>query len=1168
MHYTSTGQLVFSPSDLNQSMRSSFGSWLDRLALEQPELTAAMPKDNDPMMALLASKGNAHETSFLLRLQELHGMDSVAVVHSETPGFRAKETHAYMSAGAPFIYQAQLQREQFSGNADFLVRKPGPSNLGDYHYEAWDTKLSLTAKHFFLVQLCCYSWMLEGIQGKRPDEAVIVLGDMAEDRFQIAKYFDYFLRVKREFLAAQAGFKADLGFMPDPAFDNDYGRWASYAKQVLETTDSLALVAGIRKSHIRKLRKAGIVTMAGLASWQGTDTTGIPQTTLAKLQAQADIQHQSKGLDKPLFKVIQDGSDKGLCALPPASALDVYFDIEGHPLLDGGLEYLWGASYRCPDAAQGRLYAYKDWWAHTPEQEKLAFEGFIDWAYGRWQVDRTMHIYHYANYEVAAMRKLSIRHDTRLKEVAELLANNVMVDLYRIVRNGILLGEPKYSIKNVEHVYRGKRSTDVASGGDSVIHYEAWREQGGVKQWCDHGYPLWTAKPDSFDWGTFPALNGLRLYNIDDTESTLECTEWLRGQQQLHGIAYAIKTEDDKPVQEKTGRQLQNAEKKQELQGRIQRLIDRHESDGALKADPKAQLMVALLGFHNRERKPKIWAYFERLNKTGGQLYDDDTALHKVTLVKREVLGDDTKLIGHYDPKQPIRKDKFVTGTLKGSELKIKAIAFVDNEQAGRVELTMASGDCEGLNDDELTVFADELYINTDKLETRLCEVCEALFAGGHPATVETLLGRLNPAFIDGQGYLPITRERYPDNKDYLNAIIKTVKAMANTCLAIQGPPGAGKTFTAKHIITELVQDGNRVGILSNSHAAILNLLDALHEPTGHAPIAKVGGYGNNQDAFREKYHEEDYPNYVYRTSMVFTKKQPYESFAVVGATANGFSADIAFEHPLDYLFVDEASQVPLANLVAVMGSARNIVLMGDQMQLPNPTQGSHPNNGGVSALEWLLGNHSVIPESQGIFLEKTYRMHGDVCHPLSDVVYEGKLVADGDNQHQSVKVTDGRLVTQATGILVVPVEHDGNRQSSEEEASAINDLIDELKTGTYTDKDGETRLMTDGDILVVAPHNMQVNLLKERLKGNCAIGTVDKFQGKEAQVVIISMSVSDIEESSRGLDFVFDINRLNVAVSRAKALAIIVANPGLERCKVNGIPQMEKASFFSRLVN
>jgi len=429
-------------------------------------------------------------------------------------------------------------------------------------------------------------------------------------------------------------------------------------------------------------------------------------------------------------------------------------------------------------------------------------------------------------------------------------------------------------------------------------------------------------------------------------------------------------------------------------------------------------------------------------------------------------------------------------------------------------------------------------------------------------------LGRLNPAFIDGQGYLPITRERYPDNKDYLDAIVQAVKAMANTCLAIQGPPGAGKTFTAKHIITELVQDGNRVGIMSNSHAAILNLLDALHEPTGHAPIAKVGGYGNNQDAFREKYHEEDYPNYVYRTSMGFTKKQPYPSFAVVGATANGFSADIAFEHPLDYLFVDEASQVPLANLVAVMGSARNIVLMGDQMQLPNPTQGSHPNNGGVSALEWLLGNHSVIPESQGIFLEKTYRMHGDVCHPLSDVVYEGKLVADEANQHQSVKVTDGRLITQATGILVVPVEHDGNRQSSEEEARAINDIIDELKTGNYTDKNGETRLMTDDDILVVAPHNMQVNLLKERLKGNCAIGTVDKFQGKEAQVVIISMSVSDIEESSRGLDFVFDINRLNVAVSRAKALAIIVANPGLERCKVNGIPQMEKASFFSRLVN
>jgi uncharacterized protein len=193
--------------------------------------------------------------------------------------------------------------------------------------------------------------------------------------------------------------------------------------------------------------------------------------------------------------------------------------------------------------------------------------------------------------------------------------------------------------------------------------------------------------------------------------------------------------------------------------------------------------------------------------------------------------------------------------------------------------------------------------------------------------------------------------------------------------------------------------------------------------------------------------------------------------------------------------------------------------------------------------------------------------MHADVCLPLSEVVYEGKLQAAPNNNRQKIRIPNRNLITEEKGILVVNVEHDGNRQSSEEEAAVIAELIGELKTGFFTDKHGESRIITEADILVVAPYNMQVNLLKERIGVDIAIGTIDKFQGQEAPVVIISMSVSDTEESSRGLDFLFDINRLNVAVSRAQALAVIVVNPGLEKCKVNSMEQMEKASFFCRLV-
>jgi uncharacterized protein len=251
---------------------------------------------------------------------------------------------------------------------------------------------------------------------------------------------------------------------------------------------------------------------------------------------------------------------------------------------------------------------------------------------------------------------------------------------------------------------------------------------------------------------------------------------------------------------------------------------------------------------------------------------------------------------------------------------------------------------------------------------------------------------------------------------------------------------------------------------------------------------------------------------------------------------------------------------------VAVTGSTKNIILMGDQMQLEQPIQGSHPGQAGSSALEFMLKGHAVIPEEQGVFLERTYRMHPKVCQPLSEIVYEGKLKTDADNAKQSINIEQPQLVTQPNGLLSIKVSHEGNTQSSDEEVLVVQKLIDELTTGTYTNKDGEIKPITEDDILVVAPYNMQVNLLKEKLSENLKIGTIDKFQGQEAPVVIISMAVSDVEESSRGLDFVFDINRLNVAVSRAKALAIIVANDGLERCKVNSLGQMERVGFFVKL--
>jgi predicted RecB family nuclease len=1170
--YKIENRYVFSASDLILQMRSPFASWMARLSLDYPERLAGITKDQDDMMELLAKKGDQHEELYLEKLRDEFGSENIVqiVADKKTAG---KATLDAMQSGCKVIVQAYLQRDNFAGYADFLVRVEGKSDLGDYYYEAWDTKLARSTRPYFAIQLACYSWMLASLQGYMPDEGVVVLGNGIKDRFRMAALYSYFKSIKHQFLDLQNNFTSDEATRPDPALESDFGAWASYAKSLLIETDSLSLVAGISKKQIKHLYDANITTLTQLAELNVTDAIkGISSETFGKIQAQAEIQHFSKGQNKPHFKVIVHDNGKGLSSLPGPSSQDVFFDIEGHPLYEGGLEYLWGVSYHDKDAVKGKAHAFKDWWAHDHEQEKKAFEGFIDWVYARWQQEPTMHVYHYASYEITAINKLSTREYTRQQEVTEMLQNGVFIDLYKVVKNGLLIGEPRYSIKNVEHLYREKRTTDVANGGESIVFYENWQEQNGAENWKQqaNGYQSWLKDPDNFDWSAWQTLKDIRDYNIDDCESTLELVDWLREQQTISGVSYS--PPETLVQKEKTDRQISNQQKREILIARQQALIDRFENDDTLKDDPRAKTLASLLHFYDRERKPQIWSYFERLEKTDDQLLDDDTVVFDITLITSKY--DEGKLLctGTYNKDQAIRTDKISTATLQGGDVKANKITFTElDAHKGEISFEIKADDEVALQQPKLTLFGDESRINTDTLENRLCDITEQYFNDGSLSGVlKTILDRAMPQFSSTESPLPVSRTRYPDDTEYLQAMVKVIASLDKTCLCIQGPPGSGKTYTAKHVIQALVNDGKRVGIMSNSHAAIMNLMKELPQLLPNANLAKVGGY-KKKDLFRIDYPEDIYPNLEFRTGMSFTKKAPYENFSVVGATVYGFAKDICYEHPLDYLFVDEASQVALANLVAVTGCAKNIVLMGDQMQLEQPIQGAHPEPADKSALEFMLKGHAVIPEDQGVFLERTYRMHPDVCKPLSEIVYEGKLTSDKKTELQSINI--GRpnidrpnLITKPYGILPITVNHQGNTQSSEEEVLKIQQLIAELKTGTFTNNEGIVSPIRDENILVIAPYNMQVNLLKEKLKGDLKIGTIDKFQGQEAPIVIISMAVSDVAESSRGLDFVFDINRLNVAVSRAQALAIIVANETIDRCNVNSLGQIERVGFFLKL--
>jgi len=256
-----------------------------------------------------------------------------------------------------------------------------------------------------------------------------------------------------------------------------------------------------------------------------------------------------------------------------------------------------------------------------------------------------------------------------------------------------------------------------------------------------------------------------------------------------------------------------------------------------------------------------------------------------------------------------------------------------------------------------------------------------------------------------------------------------------------------------------------------------------------------------------------------------------------------------------------------LANVVAVGVSARNLVLMGDQMQLGQPTQGKHPGQSGLSTLEYLLEGQSTVSPDRGIFLDMTWRMHPDICRFISDAVYDGRLEAHPYNVRRILALKpDAHPALKAAGIRYLPVDHQGRSQSSPEEAKVAHAIYASLLEQTYLDEQGATHRIEPNNILVVAPYNMQVALLKRTLPAGARVGTVDKFQGQEAEVVIISMATSSGEDLPRHIEFLYSRNRLNVAISRAKCLAILIANPALMSIPCRTPEQMALVNTLCRV--
>jgi uncharacterized protein len=1103
-------KLLFSASDLVNFLECEHLTTLDLINLDTP-----LPRaEDDEQAKLIQRKGFEHEESYLDRLSKTG--TEVAQIESRDTQSAAEATRRAMEERAPVIYQACFRSPEFVGYVDFLRRVDIPSTLGDYSYEVVDTKLARSPKAKFIIQLCLYSDLLAETQEQLPRRVHLVLGDRTEESFRLADYYHYYRQVRTRFLE-HVRRKGETTY-PQPSQRCDLCHWRELCKERWVADDHLTQVANITKIQIEKLNANGVETLAQFAALDAeTQVPGMHAATLERLRRQATLQVAKRESDNDLHELLETdpGELRGFRRLPRPDPGDLFFDMEGDPLEDDGLEYLFGVYYH-----DGNQPCFKDFWAHDRAEERQAFEEFMAFVMERLAQYPHMHIYHYAAYEETALKRLMSLHGTCEAEVDHLLRTERLVDLYKVVREGLLVSEPSYSIKNLETFYMEKREGEVTDAGASIIYYEHWKE---------------TRNPEF--------LKQIRDYNEFDCRSTYLLREWLLTLRPSD-LPWFKESVEEETREEKSERVHEAEARLAEYRERLLGALPPDRAEWNDEAQTR-ELVFQLLDFHRRTAKPEWWAMFARQEMSEEELIDDPECIGAMWADPEH-------------PPEPVKRSLLYTYHYPEQEFKLKV-----GDDCLRADTLGRAGRIEEI-DEEARLLRIKLGTRNDPLPERLSVIPsgpiktdvlrEAAYRFADSVVAEdnrykalkAILARNLPQIEGLTAGQPIVSA----GKDLTQCVIQALKGLKNSYVFIQGPPGAGKTYTGSHAIVSLLADGYRVGVSSNSHKAINNLLEAVE----HRAIDR----GFSFEGVKKSSSSEDTCLNGRLIRDVTDRKAVIDSDAQLVAGTAWLFADPDLDQSFDYLFVDEAGQVSLANLVAMGVSARNIVLLGDQMQLQQPIKGVHPGQSGKSALDYLLQGKATIGEEEGVFLPSTWRMHKDVCSVISEAVYDGRLQPESRNQNQRLILgLYAHPELKTTGVQFVGVEHDGCSQRSEEEASVVCDIYQSLLGQRYVDREGTKHPITMDNVLVVAPYNMQVNLLKQRLPQGARVGTVDKFQGQEAEVVILSMATSSGDYLPRHIEFLYSKNRLNVALSRARCLALLVASPRLMAIRCTTVEQM-----------
>ncbi|GAC1345152.1 MAG: TM0106 family RecB-like putative nuclease [Candidatus Dormibacteria bacterium] len=1121
------GRITLSATDLVGALACDH---LVQLELEAARGGLRRPDRVDLELDLLARLGARHEQSQVERLQA-EGRQVVEIAdHGESlDGLRRaeEETRRVMRQGADVIYQAAFFDGTWRGRADFLLRVGCPSQLGDWSYEVADAKLARRVRVSALIQMCEYSLHVERLQGFAPESMHVILGDGSRATHRVADYAAYHRAARGRLDATVAG--ACSSSYPNPVDHCRDCRWLERCEAQRRADDHLSQVARMHRDQTRRLVEAGISTTAALAEAPQTTPPPIGESSWARLRQQARLQVEERVTGVQTYELLPvDQAGLGLAGLPPPSPGDLFFDMEGDPFVEeGGLEYLFGVT----DVADGSP-RFQALWGHDRAGEKAAFEGLIDLIMARLERDPALHVYHYAAYESTALKKLMGRHATREDEVDQLLRGGVLVDLYQVVRQGVRVSKDSYSLKALEAYYMPKRNEEITDAGSSIVAYERWKDTGDSSE-----------------------LDEIAAYNQRDCESTLGLRDWLEWRRP------ELAAQLGRPVARPEPRDGSPSDKAVQQSAETAALVSA--LSAGLPGDPRARnpeqavrwLLAQLLDWHRREDKSEWWAYFDRQRKTDEQLIADPEAIGGVIHLG-EVGADKQSIIHRYrfDPTQEHKLDVGREPHDPRTGKRCGQITAIDND-AGMLELKRGPSLLDQPHPSSLvpaTPFDSKRM--RDALRRIAARVSTEVGAGddrSYGAALE-LLRRRPPRLGGGGGEGPLLGA----GEDPVAAICRIVDALDHSYLAVQGPPGCGKTHTAARVIVDQVRRGRRVGVSAFTHRAIGHLLEEVCKVAAdHGQIVRILQKCDDSQRCAAP-----------GVQVVTDNTRICEALAAgevdVVAGTSWLFADEQLDGGLDVVLIDEAGQMSLANACAIATAASNLVLLGDPQQLTQPSRGIHPVGAEASALEHVLGGRDTIPQDQGVFLGITWRMHPDVCAFISDAFYESRLESHPACARQRV---GGAGCLSGSGTRFVAVPHAGNRTWAAEEITVVAGLVDQLLTATWTRSDGASLPITLDDILVVAPYNNQVRRLAQRLPEGARVGTVDRFQGQEAAVTIYAMATSSGDDVPRNLEFLFSGNRLNVAVSRARALSIVVGSPRLLAAHCRTPEQLRLVSALCR---